>query len=70
MCYKGDDDKIINDIFKLDYKQSLAKAGIMIKDNFLTNYNAEDFDLNKLSIGVTQLGKYNKQISKYIMNAP
>ena len=65
MCYKGDDDKIINDIFNLNYKQSLAKAANMIKDNFLTNYNAEDFDLNKLSIGVTQLGKYNKLNLQY-----
>tara|TARA_B100001093_G_scaffold250134_1_gene239641 strand:+ start:21210 stop:21986 length:777 start_codon:yes stop_codon:yes gene_type:complete len=66
MCYKGNnDDEIIEKLFNIDFNQPLAKCGKSIKDLFLKNYKTEDFNLEKLNIGVTQLGKYNKLNLKY-----
>ena len=65
MCYKGDSDEIINQLFNIDFDQSLAKSGETIKNIFLKQYKSSDFHLDKLNIGITELGKYNKLNLKY-----
>ena len=54
------DEDIIKKVLDIDFNQSLAKCGKNIKTMFLDSYSNHDFNLEKLNIGVSQLGKYNK----------
>ena len=60
LCYNGDDKDIIKNVLDIDFNQPLAKCGKNIKTMFLDSYSNDDFNLEKLNIGVSQLGKYNK----------
>ncbi len=65
LCYKGDDDDMIQKLFEINFDQPLAKCGKMVKDMFLNNYNTDDFYLERLNIGLTELGRYNKFKLRY-----
>ena len=65
MCFKGNHTDIVNDILSMDYTQPLAITKQTIKNNIIEKYNTADFELEKLKIGLTELGKYNKLKLRY-----
>ena len=60
MTYKGELQNIIDLIHKVDYDniKSLYELQLNLKNIILNNFNNDDFDLNKLFIGVTVFTKF------------
>lgn len=66
MCFKGDDNEFLKDVLSFNFKtQSLYKTQYLFKRTLLSKYTDNDFDLNKLNIGIACLGRFNKLSLKY-----
>lgn len=60
LSYKYDTKKIIDTIFDIDFKNagSIFNIELMIKEKFLSEFDDNDFDLEKVYIGSTIFEKY------------
>lgn len=67
LCYKGSIDEIQENIIdnSLQNTKSIKDLENLIIKRILTKYNAENFDLNKLFIGVTTLNDYKTNTTIY-----
>lgn len=61
MCFTGNDNDFIQDILQFDFtEQSLYQSQLIYKNNLLKKYCTDDFNLDRLNIGVSRLGNINK----------
>jgi hypothetical protein len=62
MCYKKDSRKFIYDLLDYNFSQikSIQALKIYVKYKLLSFYNSDDFDLEKLIIGIKKIYGYKK----------
>jgi hypothetical protein len=67
MCYNKNTNEFINDIFddKINKIKSLSSMQQYIKDKLLNKYKPENFDLNRIYIGVTTYSNHELSTSIY-----
>lgn len=63
MCYKGNTTTFHNNILNLNFENvtSLLEIQHLLKNNIMKKFSEEDFDLNRLFIGVTIFDKWGFQ---------
>uniref|UniRef100_A0A6C0AW33 PNPLA domain-containing protein n=1 Tax=viral metagenome TaxID=1070528 RepID=A0A6C0AW33_9ZZZZ len=63
MCYKGNTTTFYNNILNLNFENvtSILEIQHLLKNNIMKKFSEEDFDLNRLFIGVTIFDKWGFQ---------